>query len=344
MPETIESIIASLARERGDYRLHFFDIFPLFDVEADGASGRLALSGRVLEESDLQDLLARLKVLLPEQIVDISGVEILRKPGNPVLAVGTNLTSLHREPSFIAEQLSQLLNGMQVEILFEQGRWCYVRQMDGYLGWTYRPYLTTAAVRPPTHIAIAPVVQLRAAADEDAAVVTRLLGGTSLAMLDERSAWAEVELAGGLRGWAPLAALRALKHMPLSADERRAQLPLNAAAMTGTPYLWGGNSANGIDCSGLAQLVYRWAGLDLPRDADLQCAAGRKVEPPFRPGDLLFFGEQGEQRNVTHVAISLGGWQIIHSSRSRNGVYQDNVQAVEGLRDSFLEAASFFED
>jgi len=344
MPETIESIIASLARERGDYRLHFFDIYPFFDVEADGGSGKLTLSGRVLEESDLRDLLARLKVVLPEQAVDSTAVEILRKPGNPILAVGTNLTSLHREPSFLAEQLSQLVNGMRVEILFEQGRWCYVRQMDGYLGWTYRPYLTSQPLLPPTHIAIAPVTQLRAATLEDSAVVTRLLGGTSLAVRDERSGWAEVELAGGLRGWTHVRALRALNELPFGSSQRRAQIPLDAAAMTGTPYLWGGNSANGIDCSGLAQLVYRWSGLTIPRDADMQCAAGHPVAPPFQPGDLLFFGEKGEQRSITHVGISLGGWQILHSSRSRNGVYQDDVQAVEGLRESFLEAASFLED
>jgi gamma-D-glutamyl-L-lysine dipeptidyl-peptidase len=105
--------------------------------------------------------------------------------------------------------------------------------------------------------------------------------------------------------------------------------------------LWGGCSANGIDCSGLAQLLHRWIGLTLPRDADMQYAAGKPVEPPFAVGDLLFFGEQGEQRRITHVGISLDGWRIMHSSRRRNGVQVDDVQAVDGLRDSFLCAATF---
>ena len=60
--------------------------------------------------------------------------------------------------------------------------------------------------------------------------------------------------------------------------------------------------------------------------------AGRPVEEPFKPGDLLFFGEAGAGRHITHVAISLGGWEIIHASRSRNGVYHDDVQAVDHLR------------
>ncbi len=106
-------------------------------------------------------------------------------------------------------------------------------------------------------------------------------------------------------------------------------------------YLWGGCSAWGIDCSGFAQLMHRLSGVTLPRDADMQYEAGRPVDYPYQPGDLLFFGESGDRRKITHVAISLGGWDIIHSSRRINGVYHDNVQAVPGLRDSFAGARTF---
>ena len=73
----------------------------------------------------------------------------------------------------------------------------------------------------------------------------------------------------------------------------------------------------------------------------MQFDAGQPVEPPFRPADLLFFGESSERRNITHVGVSLGGWRILHASRSRNGVYEDDVQAVEHLGDSFVGARTF---
>lgn len=344
MIETAQNILETLAAERSDFRIHLFDVHPFFEIEASGRSGCLALRGRVLEQSDLDSLLAAFDRALPGQCVDTSGLTILRRPGNPLMRVGTNLTSLHREPSFLAEQLSQMLNGAAAEILIQEDRWCYIRQPDGYLGWTYLPYLTDRPLPHPTHLLIAPVEPLLAQPQPESAVVSRVLGGTALHARRHSHGWLEVELSGGLSGWLPETCLRSLAHLPVSNEQRRAQLVQDAARLTGVPYLWGGTSANGIDCSGLAQLAHRWIGLTIPRDADMQCAAARPVEPPFRPGDLLFFGEHGEKRSITHVAISLGGWQILHSSRSRNGVYCDDVQAVPHLRDSFLQAATFLDD
>lgn len=113
--------------------------------------------------------------------------------------------------------------------------------------------------------------------------------------------------------------------------------------MIGVPYQWGGCSANGIDCSGLAQLLHRWVGITTRRDAGMQFLDGKQIEPPFLPGDLVFFGDVSPEgkHSITHVGISVGGWQIVHSSRVRNGVYCDDVQAVPHLRDSYLCACTY---
>ena len=65
------------------------------------------------------------------------------------------------------------------------------------------------------------------------------------------------------------------------------------------------------------------------------------MEPPFQPGDLLYFGSGSGARKITHVGMSIGGWEIIHSSGPRNGVYVDNVQETSWLRDPFVGANTF---
>ena len=102
-----------------------------------------------------------------------------------------------------------------------------------------------------------------------------------------------------------------------------------------------GTSGNGIDCSAFARLLHRWVGVNIPRDADMQCNAAKPVDPPYEVGDLFFFAEDDSKRNISHVGISLGGWKMIHSSRSRNGVYVDDIQEAKYLKDIFVRAGSF---
>jgi gamma-D-glutamyl-L-lysine dipeptidyl-peptidase len=343
--EQILQVLAEVTQPYQDTRIHYCRL----DIAAlDG--DRCAMAGAVLDGDTLRGVIAGLSERLPGIAFDVSRVRILRT-GATQAVVAANITGLYAASSFLAEQVSQLLNGWPVEILMEDGRWRFVRLADGYLGWAYGPYLAETVAPAPTHIVCEPVSLLRMAPSVEALPINRILGGTAVAAVAQ-GAWSQVVLAGdpaaplrpGLAGWMPTAELRSLAELPADEAGRRAQMIADAVRFSGVPYLWGGCSAFGIDCSGYTQLLHRLAGVTIPCDADMQFDAGQPVSYPFQTGDLLFFGEGAAgARKITHVAVSLGGWRIIHSSRSRNGVQEDDVQAVEHLREGFVGAKTFLD-
>jgi hypothetical protein len=161
-------------------------------------------------------------------------------------------------------------------------------------------------------VEIAPV---RAGPDPAAEQVTQALRGEPLTIEEERDGWARIRTAYDYPGWIDRAVLGPGTVPERWLPEPRPGEPVEEARRyLGSPYLWGGMTERGIDCSGLVHMSFRALGRLVPRDADQQEEAGSPIEESdLRPGDLITYGD-ADKSAATHVAFWVGDGRILHST------------------------------
>ena len=288
-----------------DGRLAVFEVSLLPKGIAGVTSSRDARDAlrRLANDAELVDKVE----LIPDHVVD------------PAAILTAALAPLQGEPKVSAPRVSEVLHGELLDVLERRDDWLRVRAPDGYIAWLHAGYVAMG----PTDWA-EDWDERASARSLSADILTtdgrrRLPTGARVAL--RRGV---VELADGQRG--AVAAGNVRREQELRVEARHLALPeLAQKWYAGAPYLWGGRTEWGIDCSGLVQAVYAARGIKLPRDTDQQFSHGEEIVMAsdgagYEAGDLLFFAERGR---VSHVALWAGAGRIVHSALSRGGVGGD---------------------
>lgn len=217
------------------------------------------------------------------------------------------VSPLRAEPSDKAEISSQLLFGDHVEILEKTEKWWLVcNAYDGYEGWIDFKQLAVLSIdqyvknHECDHFVPAEVLNI--VIDEEGSKYY-LSPGSNLPMLDD--------------GFCTLGTEKFMVMFTprkVSPEHISNEVVSNALFFQNAPYLWGGRSLFGIDCSGFVQIVFKLNGVLLKRDAWQQAEQGEVVDflPEVQPGDVAFF--DNEEGRIIHVGIMLDNQRIIHAS------------------------------
>lgn len=229
------------------------------------------------------------------------------------------VVNLYRQADSSVEVVSQALYGWEILILEQLGEFARIQTQDHYAGWIESCGMSPSNSTLKGKIKKAKIIH-NAAPIYASPHVNRskplclLPFEVELDLLsepeEEEGRWMQVELYEGGSGW--------IQRAQVCVDSKF--LTLNqmldlTGQFLGLPYIWGGTSSFGYDCSGFVQMLWRQMGIFLPRDANQQINDPLCYEVAWsdlRPGDLLFYGSSADC--IRHVAIYLGNKMLVHAS------------------------------
>lgn len=312
-----------------------------FQVESQLENRVIVLRGETNLPEAKDSLLSRIKklgisfrdriLLLPDKSLN----------GKEFGVVRVSVGNIRTEPKHSAELTTQATLGTILRVLKKEGDWFLVQTPDDYIAWldrggfilmnkkeletwksrdkfVYLPELGFALSEPNTN----------------SEVVSDLLAGNILLDLEKEGSFAKIAFPDGRTAYVPHNEVMPYEEWKMSRNPNVGNIIATAKKFMGRPYLWGGTSGKGIDCSGFTKSVFFLNGVLIARDASQQVHTGVLVDTDstlvnLESGDFLFFGRKAtpeKKERISHVGIYLGDGKMIHSGADNGGV------KIESLR------------
>jgi len=236
--------------------------------------------------------------------------------------VTLSVSNLRAKPEDASELVSQAMLGTPMKVLDYKNKWFRVQTPERYIGW-----MDAAGLQQLTedemqrwknsnrYLFNQISGNVYDAAHKKAGIVSDLVLGDLFEVESAVKQFLKIRFPDGRTGYVRKADCISFDEWINQKPDARSVLSV-AGKMTGFPYLWGGTSSKGVDCSGFVKIVYYSRGIILARDASQQARYGEPVDFSNRnnlqPGDLLFFGRSAQR--ITHVGIYQENGNFIHSS------------------------------
>ena len=310
----------------------------LFQVSANGQ----VLTGETNMPEAKAALLDRLKANAVAYVDSIQVLPEAELEGQHYAVATISVANLRSQPKHSAELATQATMGTPVRVWKKENGWYLVQTPDKYLAWVDASGIqlmdaaTFAAWQQGEKILYTkPYGFAYASPDAGGATVSDMVYGDVVVVKGQKNGFYEITFPDARTGYIPVAEAVKYKEWVASRQPTEANLVATSKQLLGLPYLWGGTSFKGVDCSGFTKTVYFMNGLVLPRDASQQVHIGELIDTShgwenMRPGDLLFFGvpaKDGKPERVVHVGMWIGGDQEFIHSAGRVKINSMNPQA-----------------
>ena len=303
----------------------------IFDVKVSRSGEQIVLKGELGNTKAWNEVKEAIQQAGNPEFID--SITILPEKTcleQPYAFVRVSVAPLRATPSKSAEMVTQALMGSVLKVLKVKRGWVYVQLTeDNYLGWIDIDQCVRQTQEQldqwnnePRVIITAAIDYIRNQPSSTAQSVCDVTAGAVLSGKEYNKEWIAVALPDGRNGYLINTAGMDYQRWKESRNPVQENIEKTARSFLGVPYLWGGTSPKGFDCSGFTKTVYKMNGITLQRDADQQGLAGENVPleknmDQLQKGDLLFFCAKpfsGIEKRITHVAIYMGKKEFIHCS------------------------------